>query len=431
MTMKSLAEAAAEVLNRSRHDSAKEPMHKLGNTGSGLENVVDLGGATYENPEGGNMGEKAAAARGVAKPPGVQPDADKKAPMEKLESGDGGDPENKRPNSKEAASTSNQKAGELESPEDHNGPHADRGTRNKVGYAQPTNVGEETEVDDEYQIEDDEELEEVVTEEEIAEAKAERMENAKKKMKAMSCKEDIDAMFSNETLSEEFKTKATTIFEAAVLARAVAIAEQLEEEILDAAQEALDDSRVEIEEQVDTYLNFVVENWVQENQVAIESGLRSEIYEDFIQGLKNLFAENYIDVPAEKVDVIEAQAEEIAELQDKVNETLNANAELTKKLSESTKQSILTSACDGLTATQAEKLKTLAEGVEFTTDGEYAKKLKTIRESYFNSSGKTVKQDNNTSVIQLTESESPAHVEEEISSTMSAYVNVLSRTQSN
>jgi hypothetical protein len=412
MAIKSLAEAAAEVLNKSRADAQKEPMHKLDNTGSGLDTVVDLGGATYDNPEGDDTGKKTAAARPVATPPGVKPDADKKAPMEKLEDGDAGDPENKRPSSKEAAATSNQKAGEKETPEDHNGEHADRDTRGSYGYAKPTIKGEEVEI----------------TDEEIAEAKAERMENAKKKMKEMSVKEDIDAMFGGESLSEEFKSKVTTIFEAAVIARAVAVAEALEEEILDAAQEALDDAKVEIEEQVDTYLNFVVENWVKENQVAIESGLRSEIVEDFMTGLKNLFSENYIDVPEEKVNVVEEQSQEIADLQAQVNEILNANAELTKKLANSNKTTILATASEGLTATQTARLKTLAEGVEFTTEGEYTSKLAVIRESYFGAGKAVVKQDV-TNVVQLTESESPASIVEETSAAMSAYVSVLNRTQ--
>ena len=254
-----------------------------------------------------------------------------------------------------------------------------------------------------------------------------RLERIKEKMKGKSVKEDVDALFSGETLTEEFKTKAATIFEAAILARVVPIVEELEEEILDAAEEALDDAKVEIEEQVDTYLNFVVENWVKENQVAIETGLKTEIYDDFMSGLKNLFAEHYVDVPSEKVDLIGQQAEQIAALEAKVNETLNANAELTKKLNESNKTTILVTASEGLTATQAEKLKTLAEGVEFTTAGEYASKLKVLRESYMSGS-KTVKQDADTTVMQLTE-EAPAHVVEETSSAMAAYVNVLNRTQ--
>jgi hypothetical protein len=343
--------------------------------------------------------------------------------MEKLEDGKGGDPEDSRSNSKEASKTSLQKAGEQSTPEEHNGSHFDKGTRNKAEYAHPTNVGEETEVD-EVEFEEP-------SEEELEEARAERWENAKKKMKEMSVEEDINALFSNETLSEEFKTKAQTIFETAVIARAVAVAEALEEEILDAAQEALDDSRVEIEEQVDTYLNFVVENWVKENQVAIETGLRSEIVEDFINGLKNLFTENYIDIPAEKVDVVEEQAKEIAELQEEINEVMNANAELAKELAESNKAQILATVSEGLTATQAEKLKTLAEGVEFVTEDEYVGKLNIIRESYFKNDKKQVNVDNATRTVRLFETAGPAEVEtsEENSSGMNALLNALTRTQ--
>lgn len=394
---RTLLEAAADVLNKSRSDTPKEPMHNLaadrGTDGlAGQQNVVDLGGATYENPAGAKTGEKIAAARPQSTPPGVKPDSDTKAPMQDLETVRGKQP-------------GTEKAGEKSSPEEHDGAHA----AEHGSYAHPTS--EETEL----------------TEEEIEAAKAERWEHAKEVMKSMSVKEDIDALFSGETLTEEFKTKAATIFEAAVVARAITVAEALEEEILDAAEEALADSQVAMEEQVDTYLNFVVENWVKENQVAIESGLRSEIVEDFISGLKNLFVEHYVDVPSEKVDVVESQAQEIADLTDKVNEALNANADLVKKLSESKKVEILATVSEGLTDTQAVKLKTLTESVEFTTEGEYTSKLKTIRESYFSAGNKTtVKQE--PSIIQLTE-EAPGHVEEEVPANMAAYVKAISRTQ--
>jgi hypothetical protein len=426
MTMKSLAEAAAEVLNKSRADSQKEPMHKLTGTGSGLENVVDLGGSTYENPQGGDLGVKAAAARGVANPPGVQPDASSKQGMEKLGVDD--DPESGgREGSAAAKKVSDQKAGEKSSPDEQDdGRGADHG-RFSGSYVKPTVHSEETEIDEDGEVLEasDEELDDDA----IAEAREERWENAKNKMKEFSVAEDIDAIFSgDETFSEEFKEKVATIFEGAVIARAVMVAEALEEEILDAAQEALDDAKIEIEEQVDTYLNFVVENWVKENQVAIESGLRSEIVEDFISGLKNLFAENYIDVPEEKVDVVEEQAQEIASLQEQINEILNSNAELSKEIAIKNQESILASVSEGLTATQAAKLKTLTEGVEFTTEGEYTNKLNVIRESYFANGNKTVKQDN-TNIVHLVETVEPVQIEEETNSAMSAYVNVLNRTQ--
>ena len=405
MTTRTLAEAAAEVLNASRTRAGQMPMEKIasvrGTDGlAGQENEVDLGGATYDNPSGPETGKITAAHRGVAKMPKGPEQAPEK--MHHLDDNMGGGEEQDHNSARDAYRVSMQKAGEDSTPEEHNDEHpAEHGE-----YAHPTM--------EEYEL----------SEEEIEEAKEERKERAKAKMKEMSVKEDIEAMFSGENLSEDFKIKAATIFEAAVISRAVEVAEALEEEILDAAQEALDDARVDIEEQVDTYLNFVVENWVKENQVAIESGLRSEIVENFISGLKNLFAEHYVDVPAEKVDIVEAQAEQIAELEEHVNAVLNVNAELSKKLNEGVQASILSKACAGLTATQASKIKALAEGVEFTTEGEYTSKLNIIRESY---AGKPVKQDN-TSLISLNE-EAPAHVEEETSSVMSAYVNAISRTQ--
>jgi hypothetical protein len=410
--MKTLAEAAAEVLNKSRNSGGMTFQKSTGGeTVSGVSNplstVVDLGGATYENPAGDKTGSKAAAARPQASAP--------KGPEKSGDQNFGGLDVDKRVGVKDAHATSNVTAGAVSSPDKHDGAHgADHGE-----YAHPTM--------EEVQLTEEEKEEQEKNERESA--KAERRERIAQKMKKKqkSVKEDMDALFTGENLSEEFKTKAATIFEAAVLGRALDVVEELEEEILDAAEEALNDSKLEIEEQVDTYLNFVVENWVKENQVAIESGLRSEIVEDFITGLKNLFAEHYVDVPAEKVDVVTQQAEEITALNKKINDTLDANAQLTKKLGESKRNEILASVCEGLTATQAEKLKTLAEGVEFTTEGEYTGKLKVLSESYF--TGKTVKQDNTSKVIALTESEAPAQLEEEISPAMAQYVKALNRTQ--
>jgi hypothetical protein len=174
----------------------------------------------------------------------------------------------------------------------------------------------------------------------------------------------------------------------------------------------------------------MVEEWVNENQVAIESGLKSEIVEDFMTGLKNLFAEHYIDVPDEKVDLIAAMQEEIEELSEKLNESLNSNIELSQAIVEARKTEIVSSVCEGLTATQAEKVKTLAEGVEFTTEGEYIEKMKIIRENYFTSESSKVKQDQKAKAIQLSESEAPV-VPEEVSPLMERYVRAIARTNPN
>lgn len=234
-------------------------------------------------------------------------------------------------------------------------------------------VPEETEVDDE-----------VVSEEKEEGAKHERAEKLKKSMK-----EDIDALMSGENLSEEFVQKATTIFEAAVLSRAEAVIAEAEEELQEQFQIAVEEVKEELAAKVDDYLNYMVQEWVTENELAIEKGLRSEIVEDFIEGLKGLFEQHYIDIPVEKVDVVEGLTAKVEELEAELNEQINASVQLTKELNESKKIEAIYTACEGLTQTQVEKLKSLAEGVDFTSGDEFAGKLETLKESYFTESVKT------------------------------------------
>lgn len=213
----------------------------------------------------------------------------------------------------------------------------------------------------------------------------------KKKMKkeevelTVDVAEDVDALLSGSDaeLSEEFKEKATTIFEAAVKAK---VAEQL-----DAIQEAaqaefetkLEEARGELAEKVDGYLNYVVEEWVKDNALAIERGIRTEIAEEFMGGLKNLFIENYIDVPEEKADLVDELAIKSDELEAKLNEEFEKNVAMKKELDAIKAENALSEAVVGLTDTQAEKVKALAEGVEFETIDQYREKLETIKESYF------------------------------------------------
>lgn len=221
-----------------------------------------------------------------------------------------------------------------------------------------------------------------MTEEQIAEARAAAVKALVQK-NMTSCKEDVDALFNGESLSEEFRTKATTIFEAAVRARVEAIAT----EIVSENEQILSDSVAEIQEdlseQVDSYLNHVVESWMEENQVAIETGLKVEITEDFISGLKNLFAEHYIEVPEDKADVVEEMAAAVTAAEEQLAEQAEVLAATTKALNEAKATEILRKICEGLTEVQVSKIKSLAEGVEFTTDGEYTEKLFVIRENYF------------------------------------------------
>lgn len=205
----------------------------------------------------------------------------------------------------------------------------------------------------------------------------------KKEMKA-KMKEDIDALFADdETLSEDFRTKAATIFEARVLDRVSQIEEEMEERYMQMFEDSVESIAGELAEKVDDYLNYVVEQWMSENEIAIESGLRAELTEEFIAGLRNLFAEHYIDVPAEKVDLVDELANKIVELESKLDEEIERNIDYKKALIEAVKAEIAHEVCDGLTATQAEKVKSLAESVEFSTEEEYKEKLETIRENYF------------------------------------------------
>ena len=197
-------------------------------------------------------------------------------------------------------------------------------------------------------------------------------------------RDDIDALFGDDsTISEDFKSKATTIFEARVHDRVSQIQEAMETEFAGMLEEAVETIKEDLTTKVDDYLNYVVEQWLEQNEIAIESGLRAELTEEFIAGLRNLFAEHYIDVPSEKVDLVEELATKVEELEGKLNEEIERSVELKKSLVESRKVEITHAVCEGLTATQVEKIKSLAESVEFSTEEEYQDKLETIRENYF------------------------------------------------
>ena len=200
--------------------------------------------------------------------------------------------------------------------------------------------------------------------------------------------EDVEAMLQGEELSEEFKNKAATIFEAAVTSKVVAIVEEVEKELVEQFEIAVEEIKEDLAAKVDDYLSYMVEEWVKENQVAIETGLRAEIVEDFISGLRDLFAEHYIDIPEDKVNVVEELSDKVEELEDSLNEQIKSAVELKKELNEHKKIEAIYTACEGLTQTQVEKMKSLAEGVDFTTDEEFTSKLETIKESYFKNPAK-------------------------------------------
>ena len=218
----------------------------------------------------------------------------------------------------------------------------------------------------------------------------EEMKEVKKLSKEeleINVKEDIDAMMGNEELSEEFKTKAATIFEAAVSAKVIEEVNNrigvFEENYKKELKEAKEEHQNNMSEKVDGYLNYVVEEWMKENELAVEKGIRSELVEDFMTGLKNLFTEHYIDIPEEKVDLVDDLFEKVEELEQKLDESINDNVEVKKQLAEYKKEETLREVSEGLADTEKEKLKTLSDGVDFEDDEQYKEKIEVIKENYF------------------------------------------------
>ena len=195
--------------------------------------------------------------------------------------------------------------------------------------------------------------------------------------------EDIEALMAGENLSEEFKKKATAIFEAAVTAKVTELSEELEAQYLTQFEEAYEEMKEDFATKVDEYLDYVVESWLEENKLAVESGIKTEITEGFISSLKQVFEEHYIDIPDEKFNVVEELASKVEALEKQVNEEMYKNIDLKQKLSEQKKVEALHSVCEGLTISQTEKLKSIAESVEFVSSDDFESQMETIKESYF------------------------------------------------
>ena len=248
-------------------------------------------------------------------------------------------------------------------------------------------------------------------------------------MPEINVKEDIDALVQGEQLSEEFKTKASTIFEAAVHQKVMEVAttkvDELEKEFQSDLQEEIISFRDELTDKVDGYLNYVVEEWMRENEIALESSLRSEITEEFMGGLKNLFTEHYIDVPDEKVDIVEGLYDKVEELEEKLNSQVEENMKVKGELNEYRKDKILEEVCEDLADTQAEKMKTLVEGVNYENDSEdFENKVKTIKENYFPNQ---VKQDENVEQEDVTAENNSEETPVKMSNIMEAYSKAIAR----
>jgi AcrR family transcriptional regulator len=299
---------------------------------------------------------------------------------------------------------------------------------------------EEVEISEELESFIKEMLEQGLSEEEIAQAIEENFElvseeshdkeddemEDKKAMKEqiqVDMSEHIEALLAGENLSEEFKDKATAIFEAAVSVKLEEEVAKIQEAYAQTLEEEVERIKAELSENVDDYLNYVVENWMLENEVAIEAGLRTELTEDFISGLRNLFAENYIDIPEDKVSVVEELGSKVEHLEAKLNEEIERNVHLNSLITESKQSEIVSAICEGLTSTQAEKLKRLSEGVEFTSPEHYATKIQTLRENYFHNNVTT----NNVLDSVDTVHEDGKFLREELTGPMAAYVRTIGK----
>ena len=233
---------------------------------------------------------------------------------------------------------------------------------------------------------------------------------------------DVAALVEGTELSEEFAEKAKTIFEAAVKAKISEEYDKLVEHFATELDKQVDAAKAELSEEVNGTVNYAIGTWMEQNQVAVDRGIRNEITEDFIAGLKGLFEEHYISIPDEKVDVVEGMSETIREMETRLDEQVKANVKLQSRLNETAKLNILNTVSEGLADTQKDKLAALAEGVEFTTEEEFSKKVKTIKESYFKEA--TVTQSE-------VADETPVEGENaEVTPAMAQYLNALNRWQS-
>jgi hypothetical protein len=407
---KSLSESAAEILATSLGSAKKDPLEA--GPGAGAE---DLGGQTPTTEPEATGPKVSAKAKEAVTPKEGQPLSAKAVKEE--ESSEEDLPELTEEEIDAYLDTlSEEELAELAALSEEEESSEEVVTEAKGEKCDDDEDEKDEDEDEEDKKEVKEEVAPELTEEEVQAARTEALK-ALVSENMGSCAQDIDALFSGENLSEEFKTKATTIFEAAVRSRVEAIVEKVSAE-----NEAIMESTVsELEEQmtsqVDEYLNYVVEQWMEDNKLAVESGLRAEIAEDFMAGLKNLFTEHYIEVPEEKADLLEELAAQVASSQEMLKEQAEQNTKLVKALAESKSQEVLRKICEGLTEVQVEKIKSLAEGVEFTTEGEYSQKLAVIRENYF-PSGKKVSE----APQALVETET-----KEVTPSMDRYVSAISK----
>ena len=259
------------------------------------------------------------------------------------------------------------------------------------------------------------ESQEVVAEEESTEATEEKVDLNS------AIEEDVNALLAGEDLSEEFKEKAKTIFEASINAKITDIENQLNEQYQEKLNEEVSAIKVELTERTDSYLEYVADEWMKENALAVENGIKTEMTESFMEGMKKLFEEHYVTLPEDKYDVLENMVDKLDEMETKLNEQIERNVALNQRLGESTAQTIFNNVAEGLAVSQKEKLQSLAESVEFESEESYRGKIETLKESYFGQKKTTT----TTSAPQELKEEAE-HVEP-ATGAMAAYLEALGR----
>ena len=279
-----------------------------------------------------------------------------------------------------------------------------------TGNATPGTLsqGDEVEIEDSQEVVSEDQSEETTEETSVDES--------------INIEDDVNALLGGEELSEEFKEKAKTIFEAALNSKIKEIQDTLEIQYEQKLNEEKEELKVSLQERVDSYLEYVAEEWMTENQLAIEHGLKTEMTESFLSGMKGLFEEHYVTIPEDKYDVLESMVEKLDDMETKLNEQIDKNIGLNKRLGESVATGILESVSDGLAATQKEKLASLAESVEFESEQKYREKLEVLKESYFaRTTNESAKEISKAQTLSEGVDSTPAPV----STGMDAYLNAL------
>ena len=296
----------------------------------------------------------------------------------------------------------------------------------KAADAMPAGMKEEAEEETEEVVAEEETTEEeVVSEEETTEEEvvSEEETTEEEVVAEYNVEEDVNALLAGEELSEEFQEKARTIFETAIKAKVAEVKEEIEAKYEEQLVEQVSTIREELTDRLDAYLEYVSDEWVAENQLAIEHGLKTEMTESFLTGMKSLFEEHYVTIPEEKYDVIESMVDKLDEMESKLNEQIANNVALNKRLAESTSDVIFAEVAEGLAHSQKDKLASLVEKVEFESEADYREKLVTLKKSYFPEQKSTPSTSENISEEVSTDEV----ISEEVSPMMQAYLDTLSR----